>query len=173
MFDKWLWLGSISVFNGKISTLLHKNFDFSKNAVRNFNFILGYTIFTFISIILKSFKKKSQLNFPFYSIIFLTLIIFKPALESTNSDLQSQIRKCFTKDFFSVEVLDLCNRLHDSYHHYQDCFIATSVLKYKNYRTFYQMLLILSGDIILFLHQKAFPSLFGNLLKIRVFIFCI
>ena len=40
MFDKWLWLGSISVFNGKISTLLHKNFDFSKNAVRNFNFIL-------------------------------------------------------------------------------------------------------------------------------------
>ena len=116
MFDKWLWLGPISVFNGKISTLLHKNFDFSKNAVRNFNFILGYTIFTFISIILKSFKKKSQLNFPFYSIIFLTLIIFKPALESTNSDLHSQIRKCFTKDFFSVEVLDLCNRLHDSYH---------------------------------------------------------
>ena len=81
-------------------TLLHKNFDFSKNAVRNFNFILGYTIFTFISIIHKSFKKKSRLNFPFYSIIFLTLINLKPALESTNSDLQSQLRKCFTKDFF-------------------------------------------------------------------------
>ena len=31
------------MFNGKIS-LLHKNVDFSKNAVRNFNFILGYTI---------------------------------------------------------------------------------------------------------------------------------
>ena len=81
-------------------TLLHKNFDFSKNAVRNFNFILGYTIFILISIIRKSFKKKSRLNFPFYSIIFLTLIILKPALESTNSDLQSQLRKCFTKDFF-------------------------------------------------------------------------
>ena len=37
-------------------TLLLKNFDFSKNAVRNFNFILGYTIFTFILIIRKSFK---------------------------------------------------------------------------------------------------------------------
>ena len=32
-------------------TLFHKNFDFSKNAVRNFSFILGYTIFTIISII--------------------------------------------------------------------------------------------------------------------------
>ena len=143
MFDIWFGRGK-SVFNGKIS-LLHKNFDFSNNAVWNFNFILGYTIFTLISIIRKSFKRKSRLNFPFYSIIFLTLIILKPALESTNSDLQSQLRKCFTKDFFSVEVLDLCYRLHDSYHHYQDCFFAISVLKYKNYSKFYQMLL-LSGD---------------------------
>ena len=130
-------------------TLLHKNFDFSKNAVRNFNFILGHTIFMLILIIHKSFKKKSWLNFSFYSIIFLTLIILKPALESTNSDLQSQLRKCFTKDFFSVEVLDLCYRLHDSYHHYQDCLFAISVLKYKSYSKFYQMLLLLSGGISL------------------------
>ena len=68
-------------------TLLHKNFDFLKNAVRNFDFILGYTIFTLISIIHKYFKKKSRLNFPFYSIIFLTLINLKSALESTNSHL--------------------------------------------------------------------------------------
>ena len=139
-----VWLGSISVFYGKIRTLLHKNFDFSKNAVRNFNFILGYTIFN---------------TKHFYNIF--------------NTVLQSEIRKCFTKNFFLVEVLYLCNRLHDSYHHYQDCFITTSVLKYKNYPKFYQMLLLLSGDIILFLHEKAFPSLFGNLLKIKVFIFCI
>ena len=136
------------MFNGKIS-LLHKNFDFSKNAVRNVNFILGYTIFTLILIIRKYFKKKSRLNFPFYLIIFLTVIISKSALESTNSDLQYQLRKYFTKDFFRVEVVDLCNRLHDSYHHYQDCFAAISVLKYKNYSTFYQMLLLLSGDISL------------------------
>ena len=77
------------------------------------------------------------------------MIILKPALESTNSDLQSQLRKCFTKDFFSVEVLDLCYRLHDSYHHYQDCLFAISVLKYKSYSKFYQMLLLLSGDISL------------------------
>ena len=80
--------------------LLHKNFHFSKNAVRNFNFVLGYTTFALISIISKSFIKKSRLNFPFYSIIFLTLIILKPALESTNSELQCQLRKCFTKVFF-------------------------------------------------------------------------
>ena len=39
--------------------------------------------------------------------------------------------------------------MHDSYHHYQDCFIAISVLKYKNYSKFYQTLLLLSGDISL------------------------
>ena len=27
-------------------TLLHKNFNYSKNAVKDFDFILGYTIFT-------------------------------------------------------------------------------------------------------------------------------
>ena len=46
-------------------TLLHKDFDFSKNAGRNFNSILSYTIFMLISIIHKSFKKKSRQNFPF------------------------------------------------------------------------------------------------------------
>ena len=54
----------------------------------------------------------------------------------------------FHKRFFLVEVPDLRNRLHDSYHHYQDCFIAMSVFKYKNYSTFYQIILLLSGDII-------------------------
>ena len=62
-------------------TLFNKNFEFSKNAVRDFNFFLGYTIFKLISVILKSFKKTSRLNLCFYPIIFLTLIILKPTLE--------------------------------------------------------------------------------------------
>ena len=94
-------------------------------------------------IIHKSFKKKSRLNFSFYPIIFLTLIILRPASESTNSDLQSQLRKCFTKYFFSVEVLGLCYRLRDSCHRYQDCFFAILLLKYKSYSKFYQMLFII------------------------------
>ena len=113
-------------------TLLHKNFDFSKNAVRNFCFILGYTIFTLISIIHKSFKMKSLLNFPFYPIIFLTFIILKPVLESTNFNLQSP-KEMFQLNFFSVEILDICCHLHDSYHHYLDCLFAISVLKDKSY----------------------------------------
>ena len=60
-------------------TLLHENFNFSKNVVRNFNLILLFTIFMLIFIIRKSFIKKSRLNFPSYSIIFLTLVILKPA----------------------------------------------------------------------------------------------
>ena len=79
--------------------LLLKNFDFLKNAIRDFSFIIGYTIFTLISIIRESFKKKSRLNFQFNSIMFFTLIILSPALEPTNSNLQSQLMKCYTKCF--------------------------------------------------------------------------
>ena len=69
------------------------------------------------------YSRMDQVKFVEDSLNFiLTLIILKPALEPTNSDLES--------------------------HHYQDCFIAISVLKYKNYSKFYQMLL-LSGDISL------------------------
>ena len=55
---------------GNKFTLLHESSNFSENVVRNFNLILGYTIFTLISIVRKSFKKKSRVNFPFYSIMF-------------------------------------------------------------------------------------------------------
>ena len=51
--------------------------------------------------------------------------------------------------FLSVGVLDSCNRLQDSCHHYQGCFIAISVIKCKKHSTFYQMLLLLSGGISL------------------------
>ena len=76
------------------------------------------------------------------------------------------------KNFFTVEVVDLCDRLHDSYHHFQDCYTAISALKYKNYpfiKGFYYHLLVQ----ILVLHQTAFPSPFGNILKTRNLIFSI
>ena len=91
-----------------------------------------------ISIIGKSFEKDSRQNLSFYSFIFLTLIISKAALEPTNSDPQS-LTKFFTKYVFWLEVLNQCDRLHNLYYHYQDCFIAISVLKYKNDFKFYQM----------------------------------
>ena len=95
------WQGNVTAFNRKISFLyLIRISIFFKNAVRNFNFILGYTIFTLILIICKSFKKKYWLNFTFYSFIFSALIILKPVLEPINSETHSQLRKCFTKDFF-------------------------------------------------------------------------
>ena len=65
------------MFNGKIILLLlHKNFDFSENAVRNFNFILGYTIFTLILIVSKLLKRSLDeifdfTQFHYYSIIFI------------------------------------------------------------------------------------------------------
>ena len=117
-------------------TLLHKNFCFPKNAVTNFNRISGYTILTLILIIRKSFKKKSRINLSFSSFIFFTLIILKLALEPENSDPESQLRKCFGKYFFSVEVLDTCNRLHYLYYHFQDYYTTISLIKYRNYSRF-------------------------------------
>ena len=86
----------------------------------------------------------------FKSIAFSTFFIFLFYLLHgyfihTNTILYTNFyANVVTKEF--LEVLDLCNRLHDSYNHYKDCFIAISVLKYKNYSKFYLILLILSGD---------------------------
>ena len=71
------------------SSLLYFGNDFLKNAAKNFNFNWGYTICMLISIICKSFNNKSPPNVPFYSFIFVTLIILKATLETKNSDTQS------------------------------------------------------------------------------------
>ena len=116
-------------------TLLHKDFDFSKNAGRNFNFILSYTVFTLISIIHKSFKKKSRQNFPFYSIIFLTFDYFKASFRVEKFRSTISTKEIFHKRFFFLEVLDLFYHLHDSYHHYQRllyCHLCAEIQKLAN-----------------------------------------
>ena len=82
MFDKW-YGSDKSVFNGKIN-LLHQNFYFSKNALRNFNFILGYTIYTFTSIIhfLIFFKKEISTEFFILLIYVLNVNYFKTSFRA-------------------------------------------------------------------------------------------
>ena len=72
-----------------------------RNAVRNFNSILGYTVF---DIIPKSFEMKSLLNFPFCPFIMLTLIIFKQAIQLGNSHQQEM----FCNSVFNTEVETPC-----------------------------------------------------------------
>ena len=51
-----------------------------------------------------------------------------------------------TKEMFHKRFLfGRSSRSMQPFHHYQDSFIATSVLKYKNYSKFYQMFFLLSG----------------------------
>lgn len=52
----------------------------------------------------------------------------------------------FPKIFFAVNALNLCDHLSDSYH-FQGCYITFSALKYKDFSKFYQMFLLLSGNI--------------------------
>ena len=78
-------------------------------------------------------------------IFILEFDYFKTSFSANKFRPSTSTKEMFHKIFF----LDLSNRLHDSYHHNQVCFIAISVLKYKNYCKFYQMLLLLSDDISL------------------------
>ena len=73
MFDKW-YGSDKSVFNGNIN-LLHQNFYFSKNALRNFNFILGYKIFTFISIIHFLIFLKKEISNEFFILLIYVLSV--------------------------------------------------------------------------------------------------
>lgn len=118
---------------GNKFALLHQNFNFLKNIIWDFEPILGYIIFTLILNFSKTFEKKLLRNFLFYLFIMLIIIISKPGLVLPNFVPQSQLRKYSEEDFYSVEILNLCKRLHDPYHHIHDCYVGISRLKCTNY----------------------------------------
>ena len=75
--------------------------------------------------------------------------IILASFRTTKFQLAFSSEEIFHKIFFSVKDPDQCNCLHDSYKHFQDCYISISVLKHKIYFTFNQMLLLLFGDMSL------------------------
>ena len=81
----------------------------------------------------------------FLIVIFLLKLKIKDGLPSNFTSLQ----KCLTNEFFSLETITLCHYIgHIILHKNLVCLVVTN-LKYRNYNSFYQFLLLLSGDVSL------------------------
>ena len=61
----------------------------------------------------------------------------------------SLLQKCLKNDFFNLETLTSCRRIHHITLHKNFVFLAVANLKCKKYTSFYKFLLLLSGDVSL------------------------
>ena len=81
----------------------------------------------------------------FLIVIFLLKLQIKDGLPSNFTSLQ----KCSTNEFFNLETITSCHyNQHIILHRNLICLAITN-LKYRNYNSFYQFLLLLSGDVSL------------------------
>ena len=81
----------------------------------------------------------------FLIVIFLLKLQIKDGLPSKFTSLQ----KCSTNEFFNLETITSCHYIQHIILHRNLVCLAINNLKYRNYNSFYQFLLLLSGDVSL------------------------
>ena len=81
----------------------------------------------------------------FLIVIFLLKLQIKDGLPSNFTSLQ----KCSTNEFFNLETITSCHYIQHIILHRDLVCLAITNLKYRNYNSFYQFLLLLSGDVSL------------------------
>ena len=120
----------------------------SKNSIASDNnaffLVIFFVIFRVFNRKRRKYLKLCYLAM-FLIVIFLLKIQIKDGLPSNFTSLQ----KCSTNEFFNLEAITSCHYIqHIILHRYLVC-LAISNLKYRNYNSFYQFLLLLSGDVSL------------------------
>ena len=116
--------------------------------------ITSYYPLIFYSVIIIfscTFYKKHNFNFTkkFFSFVIFCFICFNgsPPHESKNT----RLKDCHNSKFFSIELIKITNSINNADRHLDVCYFALSKLnfKHKKHLKFYQLLILLSGDISL------------------------
>lgn len=132
-----VWLKQIIVFN--------ENFYISKMLLGHFNTLFNYTFFMLILILRNSFKKKSQLRFPCYSIYIFNVNCFKTSIRGSKYRPITSTQETLDKRLLDRSFRYLGPFTRFIIHNFQDCYITISI-KIQKYSKFHQMFLSLSGD---------------------------
>ena len=95
-------------------------------------------------------KKRKYLKLCYLAMFLIVIFLFlklqiKDGLPSSFTSLQ----KCSTDEFFNLETTTSCHYIQDIILHGNLVYLTISNLKYRNYNSFYQFLLLLSGDVSL------------------------
>ena len=119
-----------------------------KNTIASYNSLIFYSVVMSFSCI---FYKKHNFNcakrfFPFAVFLFLRFN-GTPQHESKNT----RLKDCHSSEFFSIELITITNSINKAERHLDFCYFALSKLNFKQNKRlkFYQLLILLSGDISL------------------------
>ena len=118
------------------------------------NTITNYVSFFFYSMIgIFSFAFYKKHNFKFTKQVFTLLIFLFLCFNSNRPDKSkdNDLKNCPNSEFFSVELIKITNSVADADRHTHFCYFALNKLTFKQKKClkFYQLLLLLSGDISL------------------------
>ena len=76
-------------------------------------------------------------------------ISFKTSIKDGLSPNFTSLQKCSTNEFFNLETITSCHYIQHIILHRNLVCLAISNLNYRNYNSFYQFLLLPSGDVSL------------------------
>ena len=146
----------------KKSDPVQRNPNFNKKAktIQNISLLLTLTIFFLCK--LKRVLKKHQIFLLLY-LTFITISGITNWLQKLTPDSNFEIFR--KSDFFSYESIKLYNRNFDTHLDYSFKILVLKNPKYKNYTNFFQLLLLISGDIRLNPGPKQLSNI-NNLSKI-------
>ena len=149
------------------SQLLQTDLTFKRKCCSDYSFRLVHFIFPimFARVFLRSKHKRVK---AFFGCIIFLFTITKPNLLTKNDLLKS------ASEIFTYELIDACNLLHTSHIDNAFVFFAVSKRRYRNKDSFFNLLLLLPGDISLnpglLILIKLQIIMSGTLLKLEDFI---
>ena len=149
------------------SQLLQTDLTFERKCCSDYCFRLVLFIFRimFARVFLRNKHNKVK---AFFGCIIFLFTITKPNLLSKNDILKS------ASEIFTYELIDACNLLHTSHIDNAFVFFALSKRKYRNKDSFFNLLLLLPGDISLnpglLILIKLQIIMSGTLLKLGDFV---
>ena len=130
----------------------------SNESIRNLLFFnqeptvsISITNIIFYSVVTTLLCKKHNFNFtkqflPFVIFLFVCFN-YSPAHEAKDA----RLKDCHKSNFFSIELIKITNSINSAEIHLDVCYFTLSKLNFKkdNHMKFYQLLILLSGDISL------------------------
>ena len=113
------------------------------NSGINDNFQISILLMCFlIKLLNRMIKNKTFLN-----IIFLVIIKLISSSIERDTELIQHLKDSTKIHFFTIETIKVSNCVSEQFLETNLCFLCISKIRYRNYSLFFQLLLLLSGDI--------------------------
>ena len=120
----------------------------NKNTITSYNPIIFYSV---VTTFLCVFYKKHNFNFTkqFLPFVIFFFVCFNDSPPHEAKD--ARLKDCHKSNFFSIELIKITNSINSAEIHLDFCYFALSKLNFKKkkHMKFYQLLILLSGDISL------------------------